>query len=112
MATATKTQTRLTETFGTTSTDNVDYRAIFKAGNEKYRVSIRRNTYDFQSHARVDILLLAAGWVELINLHHNDFAGDLHAPIANRSITPADRKLQMQRLAAELVTDAHRTYTA
>lgn len=101
----------ITTTFGADSHD-VEFQAILKAGQEKYRATIRRNSYERQSVAKVEILLLAAGWVEMVNLHADDWAKDIHEPIAGPKVTRETRKAQMQELAIQLTVDAHRAYTA
>lgn len=110
MPVATKIATVLTSTFGAESQD-VRYTAIVKAGSEKYRVSIHVNSYDFQSHARVDVLH-TSGWLQIINLHHAEWRSEVHNPIAGGKVTLEARKQQLVTLAHELVKDAARVYTA
>jgi hypothetical protein len=100
----------LTETFGATSSD-VEYRAILKVDTDKYRVSLRRNSHEFQSHARVEVLH-ASGWLPLIDLHPSEFAADLHAPIAGPQVTESARVEQARKVAKNLTAEAHRAFSA
>lgn len=59
----------LKERFWRYSNSDLKYeRTVCHSGGQKLRVSIRRNSYLHQSHAKVHVWVPTGGWVEVIDV--------------------------------------------